>query len=89
VNKREGMKKRRNLLKSILLILIHVVLPVNQEETKPSSHEAMFTPLGNSPPTVAPPTAAAAGVETVSMDLVADGEKKEEDDPTIIRRTDS
>jgi hypothetical protein len=57
----------------------HVVLPVNQEETKPSSHEAMVTPLGN---TVTP---AAAGAGTVAMDLVADA-KKGDDDPRIIRR---
>jgi hypothetical protein len=57
----------------------HVVLPANQEETKPSSHEAMFTPLGNSPP-------AAAAACAVSMDLVADAKKG---DPKIIRRADS
>jgi hypothetical protein len=63
----------------------HVVLPVPQEETKPSSHEAMFTPLGTSPPTVAPAPAAAAAC-AVSMDLVADAKKG---DPKIIRRADS
>jgi hypothetical protein len=58
----------------------HVVLPANQEETKPSSHEAMHlapamvTPLGTSPPTVAP---SAADAGAVSMDLVADAKKDE------------
>jgi hypothetical protein len=72
----------------------HVVLPANQEETKPSSHEAMHlapamvTPLGTSPPTVAPSAAADAGAGTVSMDLVADA-KKGDDEPKIIRRADS
>jgi hypothetical protein len=53
----------------------HVVMPVN-EETKPSSHEA--------PAMVAPLVAtAAAAAGALSMDLVADS-KKGDDDPKII-----